>query len=338
MMHAQASQPSLPARSDQPRRALRAASAAVLLLALAAYLASGFYFVQPDERGVVRWFGRVPDAQRVPPFGVGPGMHYALPWPFCSVNRPKTTEIRRLFVGLTPETREAIGRGEMWALQSSPASDVLTGDVNILKVTMAVQYQVFDPFAYLFAADGPEQLIRLTVQSVLIERMAALPVDQALTAAKTALEIETLSRSQKLLDEYGSGVRLVATNLQSIEPPEAIAAAFNDVVSAKKDGERAVDRAVAEQNRVIPRARGDAAQRLAEAQGYAQQRVSRARGESDRFLSLLAEYRRSPQLMKDRLRIQSLEKAVSRIRVYLLDNRPGEPPAKLRIIDRADQE
>lgn len=322
---------SLPAASDARR--LRLLAAGVAALGLVAYAASGFFFVQPDERGVVRWLGRVPDSQRIPPFGVGPGLHYALPWPLCTVDRPKTTEIRRLFIGLEPALREALARGEIWAMQSSPASDVLTGDVNILKVTMAVQYQVMDPVAFLFAAEDVEKLVRLTVQSVLIERLAGLPVDQALTTGKTALERQTQERAQTLLEQLGCGVRLVAASLQAIDPPEAIAAAFNDVVSAKKDGERAVDRAVAERNRVLPRARGEASQKLEEARAYAQTRVSRARGESDRFLSLLAEYRRQPQLLTDRLRLQTFERVLSRVRIYLLDNKPGEPPARLRIIE-----
>lgn len=319
--------------SSTALRWLRGGAAILAVAALGAYLASGFYFVQPDERAVVRWLGRVPDSQRLPPYGVGPGLHYAAPWPLCRVDRPKTTEIRRVFVGLPPEARDAIARGELWAMQASPASDVLTGDVNILKITMAVQYQVADPVSYVLSVEAPERLIHGAVQGVLIERLASLPVDQALTAAKARIEHETLTRAQALLDRYECGVRLVATNIQTIEPPDAIAAAFNDVVSAKKDGERAVDRAVAERNRVLPRARGEAAQRLEEAHGYANARVSRAHGESDRFVSLLEEYHRSPQLLMDRLRIQTFERVVSRMRVYLLDNRPGEPPARLRILD-----
>ncbi len=324
--------------SDSAARTIRTALSAALTLAAAAYLASGVYFVQPDERGVVRWFGRVPAAQRVPPFGVGPGLHYALPWPFCVVDRPKTTEIRRVFVGLTPQQRDAISRGEIAAMQSSPSTDMLTADVNILKVTLAVQYQVHDAVAYLFVAEAPDALVADAVRSVLIERLAALPVDQALTTAKTALEQQTQQLAQQILDEYACGVRLIAANLQTIEPPEAIAAAFNDVVSAKKDGERAVDRAVAEENRVLPKARGDARQRVEQAHGEAQTRISRALGESDRFLSLLTEYRRAPRLLMDRLRIQAFEKALSRVRVYLLDSDPSRPGPRVRILDPQSSE
>ncbi len=303
-------------------------------VALAVYVGSGFYFVQPNERGVVRWFGRVPPAFR----SVPAGLHYAVPWPIARVDRPRTTEIRRVFVGLQPETRSAIARGDAQAQAASPASDVLTGDVNILKVTMAVQYQVAEPTAFLFAAKQPDQLVAITVQAALFELLSDMSVDDALTSGKAALQNGTLARAQQRLDTYGCGVRLLATNLETIDPPQAIAAAFNDVVSAKKDGERAIDRATAEANRILPRARGEAVQATEQAAAYQQTRISRARGETARFLSVLAEYRKAPEITRQRMRLQTFERVAARIRLYILDNQPGAPPARLRIIDSGSEQ
>jgi len=287
---------------------------------------------------VVRWFGRIPESQRRPPYGVGPGLHYALPWPCCRVDCPKTTTVRRLFVGMPSELREAIARGEAWAMRASPASDVFSGDVNILKVTMAVQYRVEDPVAYLCAAEDPAGLVRAAVQAVLIDELAALPVDEALTSAKARLELTTQQRAQRLLREtYRCGVELVGCNLESLEPPQAIISAFKEVVSAKKDGERAIDEAVADANRILSRARGKAARMLSEARAYYQQRVSRAAGEAQRFLDLLAEYRRAPELYRDRVWLQTLERVLARSRVVIVDNRPGEKPTRLLIVDQSPE-
>jgi membrane protease subunit HflK len=336
-MNPRSPQPGPPGPSNTRTRRIRTALVLTLLGAVAVYVACGFYFVEPDERGVVRWFGRVPESQQRPPYGVAPGLHYALPWPFCRVDCPQTTVVRRVFVGMQPEQREAIARGEMWAMQGSPASDVFTSDVNILKVTMAVQYKVADPVAYLLATQDPDELVRLTVQAVLIEELAKLRVDEALTTAKARLENETHTRAQVLLEAYGCGVQLVATNLESIEPPRAVMPDFKDVVSAKKDGERAIDDAIAERNRILPRARGDAAKVVAEAQGYYQTRVSRARGEADRFLNLLAEYQQAPGVTADRLRLQTFEKVLAKIRKVIVDNKPGEQPTRIRIIDESPE-
>lgn len=326
-----------PSPSSRGRRRGWAAGFAGLLVLLAGYAACGLYFVQPDERGVVRWFGRVPDAQLRPPYGVGPGLHYALPWPLCRVDRPKTTEVRQVYVGMPPELREAITQGDTSAMRASPASDVFTADVNILKVTMVVHYQVLDPVAYLLATEQADRLVRVTVQGVLIEELAKLPVDRALTDAKASLENDTHARSQELLDAYGCGVRLVATNLESIAPPRAIASAFKDVVSAKKDGEKVIDGAIAEANRILPLARGDATQITEQAQAYYQSRVKRAAGEAESFLNLLGEYRLAPDVTRDRLRLQTLEKVHRRIRKVIVDDKPGELPTRIRIVDENPQ-
>jgi membrane protease subunit HflK len=303
--------------------------AIVILVLIGAYFASGIYFVKPDERGVVRWFGRIPDGYRKVP----PGLHYALPRPFCRVNLLKTDEVRRVYVGMPLDQREAIALGDVQAMLESRRTDMLTGDVNIVKATMVVQYQAFDPVKYLFAVEDSGGLVRDTVQGVLIEVLAGLPVDELLTVAKTKVQADTLSISQERLDRYGCGVRLIATNLESIEPPRAIIAAFQDVVSAKKDGEKAVDRAIAEANRILPRARGQAAQIREEALAYNKDRVSRARGQAARFTSLFAEYRKDPEIFKERVFLQTLESVLPKLRTYVVDEKPGDPRTTVKMIE-----
>ncbi len=303
--------------------------ATVVVLVALGYLASGFYSVAPDERGVVRWLGRVPaDAP-----AVTPGINYVLPWPLGRVDRPKTTEVRRLYVGLTPEARQRISAGDVEAMRVSPASDMLTGDVNILKVTLVVSYQVDDAAEYVFGASDPDRLVLTTARGVLIEQLSGLAVDAALTRGKTKLEQDIERATQARLDGYGCGVLLVSANLETIEPPRAIIAAFQDVVSAKKDGERAVDRAIAESNRVLPRARGDAATVLSESAAYRERRLGEARGAIARFESLLVEYRRNPAIFRERLLLETLERVLPNVRTYIWDQRPGEAKTNVRILE-----
>lgn len=298
-------------------------------LALAIWLATGIYFVAPDERGVVRWFGRVPPGLA----SVSPGVHYALPWPFASVDTPRTSEVRRVTVGMTLEQRAAIADGEIEAIAASPSTDMLTGDVNILKVTLIGQYQVTDPVAYLFGAEAPDQLVHDTLNGVLIEKLAGMPVDAALTTGKAALQLEVQQAAQAALDRYGCGVQLVSTTLEAIEPPRAIIKAFQDVVSAKKDGERVIDSATAEASRILARARGQAARENAEAEGYAERRVSAARGEVARFESLLAAFRENPAVFKQRLLLQTMEAILPRMKIYVIDEQADDPPTRVRIME-----
>ncbi|MGB0715076.1 MAG: FtsH protease activity modulator HflK [Phycisphaerae bacterium] len=326
---------------------------AAFILALVGYFASGVFFVQPDERGVVRWFGAASETTAK----LQPGLHYALPWPFCKVDRPKTMEIRRLIIGM-PVTMEssalddqAYNLGNSINPQSAndtgstppseaagttrlPGSyDMLSGDVNILSVRMVVQYQVSSPAAFLFNTADPDQLVRHTVRAVLIEQLAGMPVDQAFTGAKAALQFDTLRESQTILDNYGAGIQIVATDLEAIDPPEEVLTAFQDVVSAKKDGERAEDWAATAAARSLAQARGQAASRQSEAQSYAYSRVSRARGESTRFLSILNAYRSEPRLFRSRYELQALERVLPRVKLFVMDQDEGEAKTRVRIID-----
>jgi len=321
-------QPSQP--HPRPRRRSRWRVAGPLLAAaVAVYALSGFYFVDPDEQAVVRWFGRIPEGQMI-----GPGLRYAPPWPVCRVDTPKTTEMRRAYVGLLPEQREAIARGSVGAIQDSTATDILTGDSNILKVTLVVQYRLSDPAAYLTNTEAPDRLVRSAVQAALVEGLGSLPVDRALTTAKGALQNDVIESAQRLLDSYGAGVRLAGAQLDTIEPPRAVADAFKDVVSAKKDGERMVDQARADANSILPQARGDAERLLREAEGYGLAKVSRAQGDADRFVSLLTEYHRAPDVTRDRLWLEAFDRVLPRVRLYVLDDPGDGAPSRIRIVGR----
>lgn len=340
-------------RSGGARGVFVASVCALILLTV--YFATGLFFVQPDERAVVRWFGRVTEASAKLP----PGLHYALPWPFCRVDRVRTMEVRRLIIGLPSAGNEmprasSSGDGQLGDTQGEPESaasgrqtdtrlkpessgayDMLSGDVNILAVTMVVQYQVATPADYLVGTAAPDRLVERTVRSVLIEQLAGMPVDQAFTGAKAGLQFDTLRESQVLLDRFGCGIQLVATNLEAIDPPAEVLPAFQDVVSAKKDGERAEDWAATAAARMLGQARGQSASRLSEAQSYAYSRVSRARGESTRFLSVLGAYRKNPELFRRRYELQALERVLPRLRLFVMDRVAGDAQSTVRIIDSA---
>jgi membrane protease subunit HflK len=313
----------------RPRRKRPYAIGLAVALALVAYLLSGFYFVEPDEQAVVRWFGRIPAGQQI-----GPGLRYAPPWPVCRVDTPKTTETRRVYVGLLPEQREAIARRDLGAIRDTTATDILTGDSNILKITLVVQYRLADPAAYLTRTSAPDRLVRSAVQAVLVEHVGSLPVDKALTTAKAGVQNEVIESAQRLLDAYGAGVRLAGAQLETIEPPRAVADAFKDVVSAKKDGERMVERARTDADSIRARARGEGERQLREAEGYGLAKVSRAQGEADRFCSLLAEYQRAADVTRDRLWLEAFDRILPRVRLYVLDDPGDGSPSRIRILGR----
>lgn len=300
----------------------------VFALALLAYLATGFNFVQPDERAVVRRFGRIVEPQGQP------GLHYVWPWPVGRIDKPKTTEVKRVTIGLDPETRSAIAAGDIVAQSQSTSTDVFTGDVNIVKATMVAQYQITEADRYVTRTASPDELVRIAVESVMVETLGGYSIDVALTEGKALIQNATRQRAQDMLERYECGITLREVTLESVEPPHAIADAFRDVASAKKDQERAVDQAESFANTILPKARGRAFEMLAEARSYREKRVQEARGAADRFRAIHAEYVKAPLVTRTRLLLDTLARVYERAETYVFTpNREG-PPLRITISDQ----
>jgi len=277
---------------------------AVVLGLAVIWLLAGFYTVAPNERGVVLRFGRL-HAQ------VGPGIHHVWAWPVGRVYKPRAQEVKRIEVGFAE-------RGEKSSLMRR--SDFLTGDENILKVMMVVQYRIGDPVKYLFRVEEPGWLVERTVQAAMEELIAQLPVDDVLTTAKSEIQVRAMELAQERLNAYEAGVVLVGGNLQVVVPPVPVQEAFKDVASAKKDAERMNDEAREYANRVMQQAEGQANQIVSAAEGRYADRVNGARGEANRFASVLAEYRQAREVTRRRLYVDAIAKLFAQVNVVVVDD------------------
>jgi membrane protease subunit HflK len=308
-----------PAKSPSSRRpshwGRRARGPLVGVVGLA-WLASGFYTISPSESGVATRFGAVHET-------VPPGMHYALPWPIDRVHRPATAEVKRIEVGV-----RCLGN-----LPSEPRrTDMLTGDENILKIMMVVQYKIRDPKEFLFAAEEPHWLVERTVESAMNEYIAHLSVDDVLTTAKSEMQVETIKRAQAMLDAYRAGVVLLGGNLQDVSPPAPVVEAFKEVASAKKDSERLLDEAREYESRVLPKVAGDAEQMISQAEGYRARRMESARGEAARFASMLKEYSNAKQMTRVRLFMEMVERVMGNAKLVILgEDRGGR--SKINVVE-----
>jgi membrane protease subunit HflK len=97
--------------------------------------------------------------------------------------------------------------------------------------------------------------------------------------------------------------------------PAAVIEAFNDVVNAGQDAETLVNNA----NR-------ETAQIVNAAQAYREQVVREATGEAERFIAVHAEYRSAPQVTRDRLYLETMERVYQRGNLIILDQRGGAVP------------
>lgn len=276
----------------------------IALSVVVLWLATGFYTVDSNQRGVVTRFGKI--WRRTTP-----GIHYTLPRPIDRVYTPATTEVRRIEVGFRL-------KGVLWA--EKRRSDMLTGDQNILKVMMVVQYKIRDPEQYLFRVSEPDWLVERAIESSMSAFISRVSVDDVLTTGKAEIEIRTVEDAQAVLDQYGVGVTLLTGNLQVVSPPVPVIEAFNDVARAKKDSERSIEDARVYSNEVIPRSEGEAEGITNAAGGAYEMRVNQAYGSAKRFNDLLVEYNRDRKLTKQRLYLETMERVLSKTKVVIVDD------------------
>ncbi|MBI4321813.1 MAG: FtsH protease activity modulator HflK [Chloroflexi bacterium] len=299
----------------------------VLGVLAAAYVLSGVYVVNPGEEAVVRRFGQVIDRR------VGEGLRYRLPWPIEQADKVNVSQIRREGIGVTiPDHPTDI----------HPPEDVqiLTGDENIINAKVVVQYRVKDPADYLFKiAYSADPLIRNAVKDALVTLGGRTNVDDLLTTGRPELQQALEGYTQKMLDQYESGLQVVNISLQEVNPPKEVADAFRDVASAREDRAKAINDAQGYQNSIVPEARGKAQRAIREAEGYKADVTNRAKGEAKRFEDTFTEYERSLQASAEdvtryRLYVEAMEKILPKVKKYVVD--PGENGEKvnLRILEQ----
>jgi membrane protease subunit HflK len=274
-----------------------------LLIALVAYLATGVYFVQPDEQAVVRRFGRVL------PAASEPGAHFGLPWGLDRVVRIKPREAKRVVIGPLQVAGDAVGR---------PPSQFLTGDRNLVNVRATVQYSIADPPRYLFRSTSVDPLIAKAGEAALTEILAADSVDRALTLGKQELGIRAAEAMQRFADRYELGVLIRSVDVAAVEPPPEVAEAFANVTAALRQRERQINEARSFADRTVAQAGADAGRIVNEGRSYRDQTVRSAEADAERFERLLAEYRQAPELTARRLYLETMAATLPRFRSKLI--------------------
>ena len=268
----------------------------IALIAVAAWGASGFYRVQPDEQGVVLRFGEWITT-------TVPGLHYHLPAPIESVLTPKVTVVEEIDVGFRP----ADGRAGGAARDVPEESLMLTKDENILDIDFAVFWRIKDAGAYLFNIQRQEVTIKAAAESAMREVIGNVGIDQAQTEGRLQIEVSTRERLQQILDSYVAGIEIVDINLLKADPPGAVIDAYRDVQRARADAERLQNEADAYKNDIVPRARGEAAQVVQAAEGYREKVIAEATGDAERFNSIFAEYSRAKEVTTRRMFLETME-------------------------------
>lgn len=269
------------------------------------------YSIGPDEVGVRQRFGKYVGLS-------SPGLHAQLPFGIDRVTPIKVEKVLKEEFGMRtikPDVRTEYSRADY-----PDETLMLTGDLNILDVRWIVQFKIKDPVKLLFAIRNPAQTIRDISEVVMRQFVGDYSVDEVLTTKREEIDDLAQQEMQKILDDYDAGIQIVTIKLLDVNPPEKVKPAFNEVNEAKQEKEKMINQAWEAYNKVIPKASGTAEKTIREAEGYALDKVNRAKGESEKFLATLAEYKKSPDITKKRLYLETLMESLPRAKdKYIID-------------------
>jgi membrane protease subunit HflK len=278
----------------------------VLGLVVLIWLGSGFFIVQEGQQAVVMTFGSYSHK-------VDAGFQWRAPYPFQSHEVVNLTQLRSIDVG-SNSVMQATGLRD---------SSMLTRDENIVDIRFTVQYRLADARQYLFENRNSDEAVLQAAESAVREIVGNSTMDSVLYEQRDAIAAELVKSIQHQLNKLKAGVTIANVNVQSVQAPEQVQAAFDDAFKANADRERLKNEGQAYANEVIPKAQGSAARLREEAAGYAARVVAQAEGDAQRFKSVLTEYQKAPAVTRDRLYIDTMQQVYSNVTKVMVDSRQG---------------
>ncbi|MBT9385604.1 FtsH protease activity modulator HflK [Pseudooceanicola sp. CBS1P-1] len=271
------------------------------LLVVALWLFASVYTVRPDEKSVELFLGKYHATK-------DPGLNFA-PWPLVTHEVIATTRERNVDIGVGG--------------QGSNAGLMLTGDENIVDIDFQVVWNITDPAKFLFNLRDPQMTITAVSESAMREIIAQSDLAPILNRDRGLIASRLRDLIQSTLDSYDSGMSVIRVNFDKADPPSQVIDAFREVQAAEQQRERLINQADAYANRVTAAARGEAAQVVQEAEGYRAQVVNEAEGEASRFIAVLNEYRKAPEVTRKRLYIEAMEDVMGEVNKVVIDNKSG---------------
>lgn len=282
----------------------------IVVAALVIWLSSGFFMVQEGQTAVILQFGKFK-------YQAGPGINWRLPWPIQTAEIVNLSAVRSVEVGRSTSIKDS----------NLKDSSMLTQDENIIDVRFTVQYDIEDATKFLFFnrtdRGGEEELVTQAAETSVREIVGRNKMDSVLYENREQIAQALAKSIQAILTAYQTGIRVISVNVQSVQPPEQVQAAFDDVNKASQDRERAISEGQSYANDIIPRAKGTAARLNEEAQGYKSRVIAQAEGDASRFQQVQTEYAKAPQVTRDRIYIETMQQIYTNSTKLLVDARQG---------------
>ncbi|WP_035051969.1 FtsH protease activity modulator HflK [Andreprevotia chitinilytica] len=299
-------------RAPQPGGGSLGSTGAVVIVAVLLVLwgGSSFYVVDERENAVITRFGRYIGTVE------NSGLHWHLPWPIERRELVNVTEIRSLEVGTRAEGNA-----------SRDEAIMLTEDQNIIEVQLEIQYTLKSAKDFVFnnRKDNREggDLVKQAAETSIREVVGRNSVDFVLNEGRGKIGEDTKESMQALLDKYRTGIQIARVNISDVQPPNEVQNSFADAVKARQDRQRLINEGTAYANDVVPKASGTASALKLQAQGYQQQVVATAEGDASRFKQIAAEYAKAPQVMRDRMYLDTMQEIFQKTTKVLVDQKAG---------------
>lgn len=276
----------------------------IALILIVLFGLTSIYTVDANEQGVVLTLGRYTRTTE-------PGIQFKLPFGLEKVYKVKVDYQYKQEFGF--RTKQSGQRTQYSSKNYADESWMLTGDLNIAEVEWIVQYKVKNPKDYLFNIRGIENTIRDVSESTMRLMIGDKSFQEVLKSGREIVSNDAKKHMQMILDQYQSGISIQLVQLQDVLPPKPVSDSFNEVNRAKQEQESVINEARQAYNKEIYKVEGDAQRMISEAEGYAIERVNNAKGDVQLFSSVLKEYKKAPQITKDRLYIENMELILKKI-------------------------
>jgi len=279
---------------------------------LGIWLSSGVYKINPDENGVILYFGKFHSI-------TNSGLHFFIPSPVGQLQKVSVTRINKEEFGFSSSNNKT-----KYLRNFDEESLMLTGDENIADIDFEVQWKVGSVKDFLFNIENPKLTIREATESAMREIIAKRPIDDALADKKSEIEREVKTLLQEILNSYNSGIEVAIVQMLRVDPPKEVINAFRDVQTAKADKERKINEAESYNNDVIPRARGEAEKIIQEAEAYKKSMIANAEGQASRFNNVYNEYRGAKFVTKKRMYLETMEEIYGNANKIVIDKQAGK--------------
>ena len=226
-------------------------------------------------------------------------------------------------VALTQLRSVEIGKGSAAGAAGLKESSMLTQDENIVDIKFTIQYRLKSAADYLFQNRNPDDAVKKAAESAIREVVGKGTMDTVLNKDRESIQRDVVKSVQAQLDRYKTGILIQTVNIQNVQPPEPVQAAFDDALKAGQDRDRLKNEGQAYANEVVPRAKGTAARLKEEADGYKANVVARAEGDAQRFKSVYVEYQKAPQVTRDRMYTDAMQQIYSSVTKVMVDSKQG---------------